>query len=171
VELTIRRGTPGDAAGLARVHTLGWQQGFAGLLPADWLARRVVDEDLWSDRLAQPLPRATVFVAEGAGEVVGFAHVGPVGGEPDPATTAGQLYALYVLADHWGTGVGYRLHQAGLAALVADGFRSAVLWALPGSVRSLTFYQRQGWRLDGEPRTQDLGGLEAPLQRLVRPLP
>ncbi len=164
MDTTIRQAEPGDAPGIARVHTLGWQQGFAGLLPADFLSRRVVSAESWVDWLARPLPGSAVFVAD-AGELVGFALVGPVEGT-EAGGELGELKALYVLADRWGDGIGYRLHRAGLQALVELGYRRVQLTALAANTRTLQFYRRQGWVEDGPVTDADIGGLVAPVQRL-----
>jgi GNAT superfamily N-acetyltransferase len=175
VELRIRPGTERDAGAIARVQTLGWQQGHAGLLPADWLARRVIDAQVWSDRLAHPLPRSTLFVAEvsdeeGPDAVVGYTLVGPAQAAPDPGGTVGQLYAIYVLAEHWGDGAGHRLHEAGMDALTAAGYRTARLWVLAGNARAIAFYERHGWSDDQTLRTEDLGGVTGTLHRFSRSL-
>ena len=165
-ELVVRRGAAGDAAGIARVHTLGWRQGHAGLLPADWLAARVVTPEVWTDRIAHPLPRSALFVAQASDELVGYAVVGPAlrksaGDDPDVA----ELYAIYVLADHWGRGVGYALHSAALEAARELGYRRAQLWVLPGSARTIAFYERQGWQDDQHEVEEDLGGVVATVRR------
>ena len=170
-ELVVRRGTADDAAGIARVNTLGWQQGHAGLLPADWLAARVVAPEVWTARLAQPLPRSALFVAEVDGELVGYAVVGPAGREAATEDTdVAELYAMYVLAEHWGTGVGYALHTAALRAVRDLGYRRAHLWVLPGSARTIAFYERQGWRNDRHEVEEDLGGVVATVGRFSHDL-
>ena len=42
--LTIREGRPDDAEGITRIHLIGWQRGYADLMPAAYLARRVAEE-------------------------------------------------------------------------------------------------------------------------------
>jgi GNAT superfamily N-acetyltransferase len=165
-EVVIRRGAAGDEGGIARVHTLGWQQGHAGLLPADWLAARVVAPEVWATRIAQPLPRSALFVAEVDGELVGYAMVGPAGREAaGDGTDVVELYAIYVLAEHWGQGVGFALHTAALQAIRDLHYRRAQLWVLSGSARTIDFYVRQGWRDDGYEVEEDLGGVTAPVRR------
>ena len=170
-EVVIRRRAAGDEVGIARVHTLGWQQGHAGLLPVDWLAARVVAPEVWTTRIAQPLPRSALFVAEVDGELVGYAVVGPALREvADDDPDVAELYAIYVLADHWGTGIGYALHTAALEAAGDLGYRRAQLWVLPGSARTIAFYERQGWHDDGHEVEEDLGGIVALVRRFSRSL-
>lgn len=168
----VRRADVDDAAGIAWVHTLGWRQGFTGLLPAKYLADRVVEAAVWSARLAEPEPYA-VFVAEPEhtstvdGPVSGFAAVGPALPPAPVGDTMGQLYAIYVLADVWGMGVGHALHTTAMSALQKAGFSEAVLWHLEGNARTLSFYQRQGWQETPTMQVEDLGGADVS-QRLLR---
>ncbi len=87
---------------------------------------------IWTARFAEPLPRSATLVATDAGEVVGFAGVGPpLDGEPEPGE--GWLYTLYLLPDRWGRGLGRLLHDAAVARLGALGFTTASLWVLDGN--------------------------------------
>ena len=62
-----------------------------------------------------------------------------------------ELYALYVRAAYWGTGVGYALFE------IAVGDRACYLWVLAGNERAIGFYERQGFRLDGTEDEHDEG--------------
>jgi GNAT superfamily N-acetyltransferase len=98
--------------------------------------------------------------------VVGFALVGPA---QDPAG-AGQLYAINVDPDHWGTGAGRALLAAAQAELVRLGYREAVLWVLPGNACARRFYEVAGCevRVPGSLTERERNGepAECPAQRL-----
>jgi GNAT superfamily N-acetyltransferase len=66
---------------------------------------------------------------------------------------AGWLHRLYVLPSAWGAGVGAALHDDAVAALREEGAASASLWCLAGNERARRFYERRGWRLNGDERT------------------
>jgi GNAT superfamily N-acetyltransferase len=155
----IRPATAEDAAGIARVHTEVWRDAYQGLLPADFLARRVITADSWLNQIRQPQPRSSVRLAVGdAGDVVGFALTGPAVAPAPAEESVGQLYAIYVLAAYWGTGIGYDLHRAAIDDLRTAGFSGAILWVLPGNVRAIAFYERQGWS-DRGIETDDFDGV------------
>jgi GNAT superfamily N-acetyltransferase len=82
-----------------------------------------------------------VFVAESAGEPVGVA-----------AARSGGLDGLYVVPEHWGTGVADRLHDAALDHCRSLGDGECRLWVLEENGRARRFYERRGWRLDGTTR-------------------
>ncbi len=81
-----------------------------------------------------------VFVAERAGRAVGLA-----------AAHAGWLNGLYVLPEEWGSGVALALHAAAVAELARE-HATAKLWVLEANGRARRFYERHGWRENGEKR-------------------
>ena len=62
-----------------------------------------------------------------------------------------QLYALYVLPEEWGSGVGSGLHDAAVAGLRELG-PEARLWVLEANTRARRFYEQRDWQLDGRER-------------------
>ncbi len=111
--MKIRDATPADAEAIARVHVAAWRSTYRGLLPDDLLAN-LSEADrarYWRDQteaIGTDATRGTVLVAEGEdGTVVGFASAGPER-EPDAGFDA-ELYAIYLLEDHQGRGLGRRL--------------------------------------------------------------
>lgn len=167
--LEIRTPEVGDADALGRVHVRAWQAAYTGGLMPDEYLHSLSETDrtsMWRSSLENP-PRARVtrLVATVDDEVVGFALVGPSGG--DPEAHIGELYAINVDPDHWGTGAGAALIDAAMAALQASGFASAVLWVHPGNQRARSFYARRGWIDDGVDRQQEVLGVEVPETRLL----
>lgn len=87
-----------------------------------------------------------MFVAEAAGNIVGFADFG----EPRGAVEGyeGELYAIYLLPEFQRRGVGRELFNLGTEFLFEHGKRSMYLLALEVSPYR-TFYQRLGGRIVG----------------------
>jgi GNAT superfamily N-acetyltransferase len=94
-------------------------------------------------------------VAELDGAPIGIAH----SGVDDDGRRL--LWILYLLAAHHGSGAG----QALLDAVVDDG--PASLWVLEENPRARAFYERNGFRADGERRPTgfDDGGDEIRMLR------
>lgn len=151
----MRVAVPDDAAGIARVHVAGWRQGYAGLLPAQFLAELSVERSTQRRRqsLLEPAENliATV-VAERDGDILGFAVVGD-SRDDDAAPGSGELWAIYVHPDHWGCGAGHALHQSAVQLLRGAGRTVATLWVLAGNERAARFYARHGWAADGASKT------------------
>ncbi len=144
-----------------------WRRAYAGLLAPGYLATLSVDERThhWGDVLGRlGDERFTVIEAVGrladgrsADGVVGYAHAGPSrDGDAGPAT--GALYSFYLQPDEWGAGVGRQLHDAVVADLTEDGYRTATLWVLGTNRRARQFYRRQGWSMERATRTQEFPG-------------
>jgi ribosomal protein S18 acetylase RimI-like enzyme len=149
-KVEIRRGRPEDAARVAWVHLRAWQQTYAGLIPESYL-----------DALMDGLPERTArwrgwleetppwVAVSDPGEVIGFAAYGPARDEDAIPSVTGEIWGIYVLAEHWDQGIGRRLMDACLASLREDGFAETTLWVLDRNVRARRFYERGGWRANG----------------------
>ncbi len=82
------------------------------------------------------------------------AYIAEVGGEPVGSVSVGDefLRTLYVVQSHWRTGVGTALHDFALERLRAHGLAVAKLWTLEENWPARRYYEKRGWRLNGETR-------------------
>jgi ribosomal protein S18 acetylase RimI-like enzyme len=146
----VRRAAAEDAARIARVRGQTWRAAYSHIFTREQLDTISEQEDTerWSGHLRNLPPRAATFVAARAGEIVGFASVGPTRAGDDPSQ--GELYAIYVLPETWGSGIGRALMAEALDGLRAEGFAGAVLWVLEDNPRTRRFYELAGWTADGE---------------------
>ena len=155
--MRVRPARREDAAAIADVHVLTWQTAYEHIFGAERLAgigdRRRAN---WEERLAHPEPDLQVFVAEDDGRVTGFASIGDSRDEPGK----GELHAIYVLPEAWGSGAGSALMATALEAL--RGYPSAMLWVLEDNPRARRFYEREGWILDGGRRDEEFLGVTVP---------
>lgn len=140
----IREARPTDAPGIAHVHVASWRTTYPGLVPASFLVGMSEDQAArrWSGLLLTREPGHGTFVAADArGEVVGFATCGPRRGRfPD---FAGEFYALYLLDEAQGNGIGRRLMAAMADRLLEGEVRSACVWCLRDNP-ARWFYERMG---------------------------
>jgi len=150
----VRPARRADAAAIADVHVRTWQAAYEHVFGAERLAgigeRRRTQ---WEERLVDPPPDWRVFVAEEADRVVGFVWTGDSRDEPGK----GELFAIYVLPEAWGSGAGPELMASALEAL--RGYSSAALWVLEDNPRARRFYEREGWILDGGRRDEEFLGV------------
>jgi GNAT superfamily N-acetyltransferase len=139
------------------VNVRSWQAAYAHAFGAERLA--ALDpgayEERWRQRLAEPAPGDVVLVAEEEGSIVGFASCGESRGEAG----VGELYSIYALPEAWGSSVGPALMAAALEALRTGGFGAASLWVLEDNPRARSFYEREGWGLDGGRREEEFLGV------------
>jgi GNAT superfamily N-acetyltransferase len=112
-------------------------------------------EAMWRRIATEPPVRSALFVAQLDGDVVGFASVGPAN-PPTDGDSVGELYAINVDPDAWGTGAGAALLAEATDALRRLGFHTAVLWVLLANDRARRFYERHGWAATGEEKVETL---------------
>ena len=141
----VRAATLEDASSIARIHVDSWRSTYAGIVPAEYLARLSYRnrESLWKEHLTTDRPGASYFVAyAGAGDIVGFASAGPER-EGDSAYR-GELYAIYLLEEYQRMGIGRRLFSCVTRRLLSDGFDSMLLWVLEDNHPACRFYESLG---------------------------
>jgi GNAT superfamily N-acetyltransferase len=142
----VRKASPPDAGGIARVHVDGWRTTYRGIVPQAHLdsLSYASSENYWRGRLASP--EAVLFVADGGGggDIVGFACGGEERTKKFPSHR-GELYAIYLLPEHRGKSLGRRLFARVAEALVEKGYDSMLVWVL-----ALNPYRQFYERLGGE---------------------
>ena len=144
-----------DLPAVGAVHQRSRVAAYAGILSAETLEARSAEAfgEWWSERWKWEKDTHRLTVAEQDGTIVGFTYVGP-----SETPGAAELYAIHVDAGSIGTGVGRELMVNAMAQLTASGERSAVLWVLEANDRARHFYERGGWRADGETRDEPVNG-------------
>jgi GNAT superfamily N-acetyltransferase len=170
----VRAARPEDALAVATVHVRSWQAGYRGLLADAYLdTLRPEDRMARYDFTATGPDAAVTAVAVVDGMVRGFATTGPRrhGEGPDAGTPTGEVLALYVDPDAWGTGIGTSLLADARARLAARGFADAVLWVLAGNDRAERLYRSDGWTSDGHLRRVEVWGTPVDELRYRRTLP
>lgn len=138
-----------EIRGKAYVHWKSWQEAYTGIADARYLDALTLEkcEDMarrWPDN---------IWIAKDGERVVGFVGCGKYRGED--LGDAGEVFALYILAEYYGQGVGYRLMQTALKQLSA--YPQVVVRVLKENRRAIRFYERCGFRFDGWEETLSLG--------------
>jgi len=142
VPWTIARPNLEDLDEMGRVHVQVWQEAYAGLMPADYLAALdpTAAPRRWRDRFGST-PGVSWWIARDEAGIVGMITSGPP--RDDDAPVPLELYAINVLRRAHGTGVADGL----MSQAVAD--RPAYLWVLDGNARAIAFYRRHGFSDEG----------------------
>lgn len=167
---TVRRATAADAEAVARVQERSWQQAYRHVFPVEELDRGgFIQPERWRQRLREPPRGWTTLVGERGGDVAGFVCVGASRDE----RACGEVYAIYIEPEAWGTGLGAALLARGEEEL-AGRHRQATLWVLDDNPRARRFYERSGWAPDGARKREVWWGVEAAevryRKRLAAPL-
>jgi GNAT superfamily N-acetyltransferase len=157
-KINVRQANIGDAGAIAHVHVASWRTTYRGIVPEAYLDALDPEErtQRWQEWfLAAPM---SVFVAEDAAGIVGFANGGAIRGKVGEYDA--ELYAIYLLQSAQRRGAGRSLAQALASALARKGFKSMLVWVLEQN-SAVTFYQRLGGVPVGRTVTQ-IGGVDLP---------
>jgi len=159
-DLRLARTT--DLEAIVRVFLDCWTISYRRDLPAG-LVDRITPagaRDLWAAALSNP--ELAVLVDLRGDRVVGVASYAM------PTADEGYVASLYVDPSAQGLGIGRRLLGSVEAQLAQAGRNRASLWVFAANAPSLAFYERQGWRRDGEVTTLPEWG--EPQVRMVKNL-
>ena len=137
--ITLREARLDEAVLLAELQERASVAALQHIFPSElYPYPRAAIRDNWGGALADPT--RTVAVAETEGPV-GVVCAGD-----------GWLEALYVAPEHWGAGVADVLHDRVLELVRDRGATECRLWVLESNQRARRFYERRGWRENGETR-------------------
>lgn len=141
MEIRIKRmESDAEIRGKAYVHWRSWQATYPGMMDEAYLASRTLERCeeqafRWRDNL---------LVAKDGDRVVGFVGYGESG---DALPETGEVFALYVLPEYCGRGVGTALMDAALEKLKQ--YPRVCLWVLKENKTAIRFYEKCGFRPDG----------------------
>lgn len=153
----IRRATIDDIHGLARVHCETWKATYRGMVPDAYLDRLSVEKSagFWERIFRNESRPGAELVALEGDRIVGFVSGGPARYLPD---LDGEIYALYLLPDFHGRGIGRSLMEQMTEWLRSNGLHSYGVWVLADNP-TRTFYSHFGGHLCDTKRIT-LGGSE-----------
>lgn len=141
--------TTEEIDGKGYVHWKSWQETYRGLVDESYLKnitleRCVAMAHKWTDN---------ILVAKDGDKVIGFVAYGKY--RDETLTDCGEVFAIYVLADHHGQKVGFELMNAAFERLKS--FQRIAVWVLKGNEKAIRFYERYGFRFDGTETEVTLG--------------
>ena len=148
--------TEEEIRGKAYVHWKAWQEAYPGMIRQDYLEKMTPEkcEEIafqWKDG---------ILIAMDGRRVIGFAGYGHREGDP-PET--GEVFAMYVLSDYYGKGVGRSLMNAALDQL--KDYPEICLWTLKENKRAVRLYLKCGFAHDGREKINEV--IEAAEIRMV----
>jgi len=159
MDIVVRVPNPDDAIRMAEVHIAAWRHAYAGVMPDDFLAGldhgRLTAN--WRRDLANPPDGTTNMVGELDGRIEAISVVGPFRDRADDDDPDGELWMINCHPDAFGSGVATEVHRWALQQLGRDGHRRAALWVVEQNPRARRFYQREGWELDDQTKTDEFG--------------
>lgn len=140
----IRRATPTDSAGIAKVQVQAWHEAYEGIVLKSVLDGLDVAERTgrWRKIFADSADRTAAFIAQVSDEIVGFAHCSPLRSPKEGQ--GGEITAIYVLQSAQRHGIGRGLMAAAARALRTFGMTELTAWVLAENWSARHFYERLG---------------------------
>ncbi len=148
-----------EIKGKAYVHWKAWHEAYAGLVSREFLEAWTLEK---CEKIAHKWPDNILIAKEGE-NVVGFSAYGRH--HDDELYDIGEIFAIYVLAEYYGKGVGMALMQAALKILDVP---QIAVWVLDGNNRAISFYKKCGFSFDGCKKEIMLGLPATELRMLLK---
>lgn len=120
-----------DIKGIAKVHVDSWKTTYAGIAPDSYLDDLKYEdrENLWKRVIEAGYEKSCLYIAENEeGDIIGFANGGPE--RTNYFESAGELYAIYILKEYQGCGIGSNLIKKVANDLLGKGYQSMLVWVL-----------------------------------------
>lgn len=144
--------TDSEKKGKAYVHWKSWHESYENIVSKDYLNKLTLEK---CEEWAFQWPENT-YVALDGDKVAGFVCYF---GKGKDAPGVGEINAIYVLSDYYGTGVSKKLMDVGLEHL--KDYHTKELWVLKDNPRAISFYKKYGFKEDGtQKEIKSLGATE-----------
>ena len=150
--INYREASAEECLEVAKVHVRSWKESFAGLVPESVMDGITVEKRTKAFLGRFQSSSYKMYVAEVADQgVIGFADCG----EPRHEITGYQteLYAIFLLPEFQGSGVGRRLFALCVEAVVKSGKSSMYLLAFENSPYR-SFYDKMGGVVIGKQQVE-----------------
>ncbi len=151
----IRQATIEDASRIAEIQVKTWQCAYKGQMPDSLLDNLSVKKRTkgWEKILSNSIKDTYAYVEELNGKIVGWC-TGGVTRDKDVSEKVGELYGIYIDPEYIGKGGGSSLMKQILATLKKDGYQKATLWVLTTNKKTREFYEKKGWRVEGQTKEE-----------------
>jgi len=138
-----------EIKGKAYVHWKSWQEAYPGIVDRRYLDELTLEK---CESIAYRWPD-NIIIAKDGDSVIGFVGYGKC--RNDDLENSGEVFAIYILSEYYGKGVGYSLMKAALAQLKE--YHRIAVWVLKNNKRAIRFYQHCGYSFDNREETIVLG--------------
>jgi GNAT superfamily N-acetyltransferase len=158
----IRAARGADSARMGEIYVASWRDAYPILLPRPTLL--AMSPARWARQFSWTISRGreiTLVAEDRKHGIIGLATGGAAtdkGLTIDGARAQGEIFSLYVAAEHTGLGAGKGLLKAMLRRLAERGYTNALAWMLKGNPARF-FYEHMGARLVAEKQERRFGGV------------
>ena len=158
MSIIIRKVLPDDSYEYAALHVNCWKDAYKGIIPDDYLEKMVKELDQQVDSCRKMLSNPgdmEFYCAMLSDDMIGRLIFNKSRDEDKP--DAGEISAIYLLAEHWGRGYGKQMMDFALNELYRKEFQETITWVLEENKRARLFYEKCGFIQDGIKRDIEIG--------------
>jgi GNAT superfamily N-acetyltransferase len=143
MEYLIRRRIKNDCKQIAHIVTVAWNETYKGLVPEWFLEQLKNNENERAEKSYNEFDKTNnnQLVLEVDNKVVGFVNYGK--SHDEEFSDCGEIYALYIIGDYQGNGLGKKLVEEAKIELKRLGFNKMIISCLKGNI-SNEFYKHIG---------------------------
>lgn len=163
--MRIERVTKETAIQASYIYAMSWKVGYKGIIPQPYLDALPLDR--WADKLGNTgheSLRADYMVWDN-GKFVATASICRARDEQYKGW--GEIMSIYVLPEEFGKGYGSSLFSYASEQLKENGYGDIYLWVLEENQRARSFYEKMGFRANGDRIYQNIGGKDCAELRYV----
>jgi len=149
MQIEIRKAAIEDAEAIAEVQSRSWEAAYAGIVPAETIARKNAGRrERWRKNLSAP-SRFTTWAAVLEGRVVGFMSLA-LPEDEDLDERYYELCAIYLHPDVFRRGMGRRMAEYAFDLAREAGKSRMAVYVLEANAAARGFYEACGFRPDGK---------------------
>ncbi|MGM0854483.1 MAG: N-acetyltransferase family protein [Bacillota bacterium] len=132
----FRKANLQDSPGLAYVHVHSWRTAYEGIVSHEYLQSLSIEERerKWRQILSES--HHTYVCEVDDGNIIGFVSFG----EERSGEYEGELYAIYLLEEYQGKGIGKDLFEIAATGLKEQGYNSMWIWVLKENPSKYFYY-------------------------------
>ena len=153
-----------DFAAIGSIYAESWKFAYRGIVPQAYLDQ--LTNRRWMNALNEN--RYDAFILLDNGQYIGTSSICPAR-DKDMAGW-GEIISLYLLPEYFGKGYAALLLDYVVSALQKEGFQRIYLWALEENARARRFYEKQGFRWNGDTMEAVIGGKSLTEVRYIKKL-
>ena len=141
--MNIRKANGSDAKAIVDINNIVWKNTYKNILPESVFKEKEDnrEEDIKKMETYIAENKVGALVVEDLGKVIGFATYGPT--TVDKYKEAGEPYAIYVLDEYQGRGIGKELFNEVKKELIKEGYNGMVTKCLADNPAVL-FHEKMG---------------------------
>lgn len=134
------------------VYAQSWKTAYKGIIPQEYLDR--IHETRWSGILVNELSNLWI-VCDGK-KIIGSSTYAPA--KNKEYCGWGEIISIYLLPSYFHRGIGTKLLRASMNELFSMGYDNLYLWVLEENHLARQFYEKNGFKFNGDTLESVIGG-------------